>query len=70
MKNDRFSKKALADFVFMKIGYFEKEFGFSMHDGWNQVDGRGEKINRAYGEYDALTELVAVFNLEAPNEKM
>lgn len=33
------------------IEWYEKQCDFVADNGWNQVNGKGEAINRAYGEY-------------------
>ena len=34
-----------------------KENDFDTRNGWQQVDGKGEAINRAYGQMDAYLAL-------------
>lgn len=58
MKKDRFSKKKMIADTIRKIDLLENQYGFTYKTGWSQVDGRSESINRAYGRYDALTELL------------
>jgi len=44
-------KKELIEFLENKIEEKEKIFGFVEHNGYAQVEGKGEKLNREYGEY-------------------
>jgi hypothetical protein len=59
----RFSKQSLIDYIERRQTELEAEFGFTARDGWSQVEGKGEEINRAYGEYTHLSTLVDVFEL-------
>ena len=63
-QNKRFSKQLFAKEVWEKIYHLEKTYGFKSYDGWNQVKGKGEEINRAYGEYNCLFMLTNEYNLE------
>jgi hypothetical protein len=59
----RFSKQTVIDYIARRQSELEAEFGFDPRNGWSQVDGKGEEINRAYGEYASLSTLVDVFEL-------
>jgi hypothetical protein len=63
LPNDRFSKAKLAAYVERRRIELQTEFGFDPTNGWAQVEGKGEAVNRAYGEYDSLANLVDVFGL-------
>lgn len=60
----RFSKAQLSADVFERIRVLESTYGFTNHDGWDQVDGKGEMLNRKYGEYEQLLWLVERYNLK------
>lgn len=63
MSNPRFSKKTLAEFIDRRREQLETEFGFDPNNGTRQVDGKSAEVQRAYGEYDALTNLAEHFEL-------
>lgn len=65
----RFSKKALAIYLVRRIRYAQKTYHFHERSGWNQVDGTGEEINRAYGEYIANLSTMRHFNLDLLTEE-
>lgn len=54
----RFSKAAVIEELSKKIVRFEETYKFTTHTGYAQVKGKGEEINRAYGEYVALVHLI------------
>lgn len=60
----RFSKKQLAIWIGKKTKWMETEYGFHTQTGWAQVEGKGEKLNRLYGEYEQLQDLMHVFDLD------
>lgn len=62
-ENTIFSKKALGVSLWGKVEWLEKKYGFKSYDGWNQVNGKGEEINRAYGEYNCLFKLINEYHL-------
>lgn len=62
----RFSKNALATFCYRNIERLEREHGFTRSNGWSQVSGKSEAINRAYGEYDAYLTIISEYDLEYP----
>ena len=53
----RFSKRTAGSLLWAKVHALERQWGFDRGNGYDQVTGRGEAINRAYGEYTALREL-------------
>jgi len=63
---ERFSKKQLAIEIWKSINYLENKYGFKSYNGWNQVNGKGEELNRQYGKYECLLSLTNEFNLEYP----
>lgn len=54
----RFSKKILLIELQADRDRLEKEHGFIEKDGWNQVTGKGEYINRMYGQYNFILHLI------------
>lgn len=60
----RFSKKQLAQWIGKKTRWMEIEYGFHDQTGWAQVEGKGEELNRLFGEYQQLKDLMGVFNLD------
>lgn len=62
----RFSKASLAIYLARRIRYAQKTYGFHENSGWNQVAGKGEEINRAYGEYAADLNTFQNFDLDWP----
>lgn len=54
----RFSKAALITRLSALKSALERKHKFNPHDGWDQVDCKGEEINRQYGRYVAITELL------------
>jgi hypothetical protein len=59
----RFNKHNVALSTWQQINFLEKEFKFNTYNGWEQVSGKGEAINRAYGTYEALLQLTNDFDL-------
>jgi len=58
MANDkRFSKEKMLNDLDGLIQQLVRNEGFDVRDGWQQVDGKGEAINRAYGQMDAYLAL-------------
>ena len=55
-------KSKIIEIINDRITELECEYGFVGGNGWAQVDGKGEKINRAYGEYDSLGWLIIEIN--------
>lgn len=45
--------------ILAQIEYLVKKHGFNERIGWAQVNGRGEAINRVYGRYEALLDLLS-----------
>ena len=39
------------------------DHGFHRDKGYSQVEGKGEELNRLYGEYNHLREMAEKFNL-------
>ena len=55
---ERFSKKMMQNLLVKQIEYLEKKYRFTRQNGWNQVEGKGEEHNRAYGRWDTLRNLL------------
>lgn len=55
----RFSKALLKEWLEQRMAAIEKEnaWTFDPMDGWSQVNGKGERINRAYGAWRELVRL-------------
>lgn len=62
-KKERFSKKMLAKIIADKVFYLQDKNRFDPDDGWAQVHGKGEEINRDYGEYITLKNLVSQLDI-------
>ena len=60
---ERFSKATLAGHLTRRIDYLGKEWNFDPGNGWNQVKGKGEEANRAYGEWECARRLMERFDL-------
>ena len=58
MPEERFSKKRVADYISHQMARAEERFGFDPNDGYRQVAGKGEDLNREYGAYSALQDLL------------
>jgi hypothetical protein len=56
MKQEFSKEKMLTDLDNL-IKQLEKNEGFDVRYGWQQVDGKGEAKNRAYGQLDAYLAL-------------
>ena len=56
----RFNRKLIADTIAARIESLEKQspVPFSRGNGWAQVKGKGEAVNRDYGAWDALNSLM------------
>ncbi len=48
----------MVEFLSTAANAIEGKWGFDPHNGWAQVDGRGEEVNRDYGAYRAYLELI------------
>lgn len=53
----RFSKASLLEHLDRRITALQEKYRFDPMNGWAQVRGRGEEINREYGEYATLRDL-------------
>lgn len=53
----RFSKQSVKQEIESLLKYLQQEYGFNSHNGWQQVNGKGEAINREYGAYQQLQTL-------------
>ncbi len=42
--------------------WFEKEYKFVSDNGWSQVEGKGEALNRAYGQYEKVLSLISKYS--------
>jgi hypothetical protein len=51
-KAKRFSKASMRAYLEMVQANIEKSYKFDHQSGWSQVEGRGEVMNRAYGEWN------------------
>ena len=63
---ERFTKATLAEYVRGQLDVLRKEHGFDNRVGWAQVDGKGEAVSRAFGEWYALQMLADAFDLAVP----
>jgi hypothetical protein len=54
----RFSKEVIRKRLTGQIDYLEQTYGFIQRMGWEQVNGKGEELNRKYGEYEILCGLL------------
>jgi len=59
-KRERFSKKTLAEYIKARLSNYD----FDRGNGWAQVNGKGEHLNRDYGAFDTLMMLAAEFDLD------
>ena len=59
----RFSKAAVASWANRRIDMLEEEFHFDRQNGYSQVAEKDAAANRAYGEWNALLNLIEEFNL-------
>ncbi len=59
----RFSKQTLAEDLEQRMDAIQKKRNFDLHNGWVQVQGKGEEINRDYGALDALRTLYHAYSL-------
>lgn len=53
----RFSRDLVLATIEMKIGIFEREFGFQPGWGWAKVEGKDVPTIVAFGRYEALLDL-------------
>jgi hypothetical protein len=65
-KTPRFTKRALAAYVFRRLDHLYKTQRFDLTNGSKQVEGKGEPVNILYGEWEALNMLALEFDLEKP----
>ena len=68
MSKPRFSRAALGEYITKRILYLEGHHGFDRNNGYAQVKGKGEELNRLYGEYSTLRDLVQEFELALPRQ--
>jgi hypothetical protein len=54
----RFSKQAMIAYLHQQLRHYEDTFGFTTENGWAQVAGQPENIQRAYGEFDMVQEIL------------
>lgn len=50
----RFCKQTLLDYLNRRIEVLQSANNFDPNNGWAQVDGKGERINRDYAAWDIL----------------
>lgn len=62
--NTRLSKRTLAMWIGKTTLYYENEYGFHDMTGYAQVTGKGENLNRLFGEYTRMRNLMHVFDLD------
>ena len=62
-KDQRFGKTAVREYALALIETLEETYGFSTESGYAQVMGKGEEVNREYGAYSALQDLLDRFSL-------
>lgn len=55
---DRFSKAKFRAYVEEGIAELEKKHGFKFDEGFGRYAGKGEEINRAFGHYECLRDLL------------
>lgn len=60
----RFSKKVLAYWIGERTLWMETEYKFHDRTGYVQVFGKGEELNRLFGEYQQLKSLMYAFDLD------
>lgn len=66
----RFTKAAVLAFIDLTREQFEATHGFDPRNGWAQVEGRGEAVNRDYGAYSVLRDLAdCIENGDLPDTK-
>lgn len=53
----RFSKGKLLNELRYRAIELGDAHGFDIDKGYSQVEGKGEEVNRAYGEWETLTTL-------------
>jgi hypothetical protein len=53
----RKTKSNIIEFIEAKLNRLEYAYDFTPMNGSAQVDGKGEELNRLYGEYDCLQDL-------------
>lgn len=61
--NKRFSKTTVANVLYAQIQELRKRYNFDPSNGYAQVEGKGEEINRAYGIYSCLKDKMDHFEL-------
>lgn len=49
----RFNKNNVQDFILARMKYYQDTYKFNYGDGYSVVIGKGEELNRAFGEYSA-----------------
>ena len=65
MNKPRFSKKMLAKLINAKL----ERYNFDGRNGYSQVIGKGEEINRDYGEFSVLLDLYRELNLNEVDDE-
>lgn len=59
----RFSKQSVVNTLLKEHDRLIEEYHFNSDDGWSQVDGKGEEINRAYGRFTAIHDILMSIEL-------
>lgn len=53
-----FSKKAMIEHLTICAERLQKEHRFDPGNGWNQVKGKSEEVNRAYGQWRTYLQIL------------
>lgn len=56
-KKERFSKQIVVNALAEKAFYLMNKNHFNPDNGWSQVEGKGEEINREYGEFVGMIDV-------------
>lgn len=58
LRKKRFSKSTVSVYLLQRLNNLIDQYNFDSNVGWVQVEGLGEVMNRAYGEFITLQDLV------------
>ena len=64
----RFGKATVSEYITKRLGVLLEKHHFDAGNGYAQVRGKGEEVNRAYGEWDVLLQMAEAFEIELPSE--